>query len=86
MKRKTYKVEVKDGKGNDGKPVYPDRARVWFGKTSYVEVGYQRRKYGTFYAILKERYEGRIQGGDRRGVEREVRGGSAERRDIGVET
>lgn len=104
MKRKTYKVEVKDGKGrdemgierdysewvvdgsilvnpatdeypfevwrirgangrllrlkdwgrNEGKPVYPDRARVWFGKTSYVEVGYQRRKDGTFYAVLKE--------------------------------
>lgn len=104
MKRKTYKVEVKDGKGkdemgierdysewlmdgsilvnpatdeypfevwrirdangrllrlkdwgrNEGKPVYPDRARVWFGKTSYVEVGYQRRKDGTFYATLAD--------------------------------
>lgn len=104
MKRNTYKVEVKDGKGvdrfgiernysewvwdgsilvnpatdeypfevwrirdangrllrlkdwgrNEGKPVYPDRARVWFGNTSFVEVGYQRRKDGTFYATLNE--------------------------------
>lgn len=47
-------VREKDWGRNEGKPVYPDRARVWFWKTSYVEVGYQRRKNGTFYATLKE--------------------------------
>ena len=47
-------IGEKDWGRNEGKPVYPDRARVWFGKTSYVEVGYQRRKDGTFYATLKE--------------------------------
>ena len=47
-------VRVKDWGRNEGKPVYPDRARVWFGKTSYVEVGYQRRKDGTFYAVFFE--------------------------------
>lgn len=47
-------VREKDWGRNVGKPVYPDRAKVWFGKNSYVEVGYQRRKNGTFYATLQE--------------------------------
>lgn len=50
------KIGEKDWGRNEGKPVYPDRARVWFGKSSYVEVGYQRRKDGTFYATLAERF------------------------------
>ena len=49
-------VRVKDWGRNEGKPVYPDRAKVWFGKSSYVEVGYQRRKDGTFYAVLHEEF------------------------------
>lgn len=47
-------VRVKDWGRNEGKPVYPDRAKVWFGKSSFVLVGYQRRKDGTFYASVVE--------------------------------
>ena len=47
-------VREKDWGRNEGKPVYPDRAKVRFGKSSFVLVGYQRRKDGTFYASVVE--------------------------------
>lgn len=47
-------VGTKDWGRNEGAVVYPDRVVVHFGKTGRVEVGYVRRKDGTFYASVGE--------------------------------
>ena len=55
-------VRRKDWGRNEGAVVYPDCVRVYFGKnetSGYVEVGYQRRKDGTFYGIVTERIPAR---------------------------
>jgi len=49
-------IRTKDWGRNEGAPVYPDCVKVRFGKTGYVEVGYQRRKDGTFYGFVTERF------------------------------
>lgn len=52
-------IRTKDWGKNEGAPVYPDCVKVRFGKTGYVEVGYQRRKDGTFYGFVTERFSDR---------------------------
>lgn len=49
-------IRVKDWGKNEGAPVYPDYVRVRFGKSGYVEVGFQRRKDGTFYGVVREQF------------------------------
>ena len=49
-------IREKDWGVNKGLPVYPDKVRVPFGKSNYVEVGYTRRRDGTFYATVCESF------------------------------
>lgn len=49
-------IREKDWGVNEGLPVYPDKVRVPFGKSNYVEVGYTRRRDGTFYATVCESF------------------------------
>lgn len=54
--RKGKLICVKDWGRNEGAVVWPDRVRVNFGKTGYVEVGYQRMVDGTFYGVVVENF------------------------------